>query len=210
MHDPARSYDALAVAYTDHLAGELAHKPFDREFLDRFAGRIGGGELVLDLGCGPGHVGRHLHGLGLRVHGIDISPAMVAIAAARNPGMTFAVGDLLALESGGPPAAGAVAFYSIVHLSPAELVDVFGGVHRSLRPGGPFGLAFHVGAEVRHVAELWGIEADLDFVYFPTATVVEALGRVGFVVEECVERDPYGPDVEAQTRRAYVMAVRPS
>jgi SAM-dependent methyltransferase len=210
MNDLARSYDGLAVACTDRLAGELAHKPFDRDFLERFAVGLPTGGLALGLGCGPGHVDRHQHDRRLDVHGIDISPAMVAIAATHNPAMTFAVGDLLALVSGRRHAAGAVGLYSIVHFSPDQLLDVFLGVHRSLRPGGQLALAFHVGAEVRHVAVLWGVAADLDFVCFPVATLAEALGRAGFVVEDCVERDPYAPDVESQTRRACVVARRGS
>jgi hypothetical protein len=55
VDDVARDYDALAAAYTEHVAGELEGKPFDRELLRRFAARVGEGG-VCDLGCGPGHV----------------------------------------------------------------------------------------------------------------------------------------------------------
>jgi hypothetical protein len=37
--------------------------------------------------------------------------------------------------------------------------------------------------------------------------VADALGSAGFEVEEIVERDPY-PDVEAQTRRGYILATK--
>jgi trans-aconitate methyltransferase len=36
---------------------------------------------VADLGCGPGRVTAHLHSLGLSAFGVDLSPAMVAVAA---------------------------------------------------------------------------------------------------------------------------------
>ena len=35
------------------------------------------------------------------------------------------------------------------------------------------------------------------------------LERAGFVVEEVVERDPYAPEVEYQSRRAYILARKP-
>jgi SAM-dependent methyltransferase len=35
---------------------------------------------VADIECGPGRVTAHLHGLGLTAFGVDLSPAMVAVA----------------------------------------------------------------------------------------------------------------------------------
>jgi hypothetical protein len=32
-----RSYDRIAARYAGHFSDELAHKPFDRRFLDRLA-----------------------------------------------------------------------------------------------------------------------------------------------------------------------------
>jgi len=43
----------------------------------------GAGGLVADLGCGEGRIGAHLAGLGLDVTGIDLSPALIEIAACR-------------------------------------------------------------------------------------------------------------------------------
>ena len=66
-HEPEliRSYDRVAAEYAAQLAGELAHKPFDREWLDRFAARVRGRGLACDVGCGPGHVARYLNDQGV-------------------------------------------------------------------------------------------------------------------------------------------------
>lgn len=37
--------------------------------------------------------------------------------------------------------------------------------------------------------------------------VTDSLRSAGFEVEKVVERDPY-PEVEAQTRRAYILAIK--
>jgi hypothetical protein len=36
------------------------------------------------------------------------------------------------------------------------------------------------------------------------------LQAAGFLVEEVLERDPYAPEVEYQSRRGYILASKPS
>jgi hypothetical protein len=66
-------------------------------------------------------------------------------------------------------------------------------------------VAFHVGEQVLHFDELWGQNVFIDFYLFRSSAVADALRSAGFEVEKIIERDPY-PDVEAQTRRAYILA----
>ncbi len=56
-----------------------------------------GSAKVLDLGCGTGTLARDLAGRGHRVHGIDSSPEMIALARAKcqgSPGVSFEVQDM--------------------------------------------------------------------------------------------------------------------
>jgi hypothetical protein len=39
--------------------------------------------------------------------------------------------------------------------------------------------------------------------------MLDYVKRAGFQVEESLERDPYPEDVEHQSRRGYIMAVKP-
>jgi hypothetical protein len=48
----------------------------------------------------------------------------------------------------------------------------------------------------------------LDFYFFETEEMKAYLTQAGFELEEVIERDPY-PDIEVQTRRAYVFAKKP-
>lgn len=198
-------YASVATAYRANLLDELAAKPLDRAFLDAFAERCRGGRIV-DIGCGPGQVARHLASRGADVEGVDLSPEMVAEARAAHPDLAFRVADMFALPHADASLAGAVLFYAIVHLAPGDLARPCAELHRVLAPGGLAALAFHIGdAETVHVAELFGCATSLDFVMHRPDAVVDALRTAGFTLEARLEREPY-PDVEYPSRRAYLLA----
>src|SRR5262245_66495880 len=90
------SYDRVAGRYASHLLDELDRKPLDRALLAAFEETAPPGPIA-DLGCGPGHVARHLHGLGRDVIGIDVSPGMIEIARRSSPGPEYRVGTMLDL-----------------------------------------------------------------------------------------------------------------
>lgn len=199
------SYDAVAAEYADRIYDELRHKPLDCELLQRFTETVAPEGLVCDLGCGPGHVARHLQGLGLRVCGVDLSPGMVHLARQRNPGIEFEQGDLTALDVPEGHFAGVVAFYSLIHIVPAEMPEALREIHRILSPGGLLLAAFHLGTETLHLTEWWGHAVRVDFHFHPTDDMSRWLRGAGFEVLDIIERDPY-PGVEHASRRAYVFA----
>jgi SAM-dependent methyltransferase len=203
------SYDRIADEYARQIYGELAGKPLDRELLDRFAERLRGQGVVCDMGCGPGQIGRYLADRGLPVVGVDLSPGMVARAAALNPGISFRVGDMGALDEPDGVWAGITAFYSIIHVPPAEVVAALTEMRRVLQPGGLLLLAFHIGDEVVRSEELMGQPVALDFWFYTPEQMRGWVEQAGFMVEEVTEREPYAPDVEYQSRRAYVLARKP-
>ena len=63
--DVQTSYDLVADEYVRRIFDELDHKPLDRELPDRLAARVQGIGPICDVGCGPGHVARYLHGRGV-------------------------------------------------------------------------------------------------------------------------------------------------
>jgi SAM-dependent methyltransferase len=203
------SYDKVAYEYATRIYGELEHKPLDRELLDRFADRVRGMGLACDLGCGPGHVARYLHERGVDVLGIDLSPGMVQQARKLNPSITFEQADMRALPASDGAWAGVAAFYSLIHIPPAELAGVLGEIRRVLKPGGRLLAAFHIGDETVHLDEWWGQKVSVDFHFFRPDEFACQLRNAGFEVEEVIEREPY-PDVEHPSRRAYIFASRAS
>jgi ubiquinone/menaquinone biosynthesis C-methylase UbiE len=209
MEGTASSYDRLAEEYARRIYNELDGKPADRAILDRFAARLIGRGIVCDVGCGPGHVACYLAGRGLEMIGVDLSPGMVTQAAALNPGISFRVGNMLALDEPDECWAGITAFYSIIHVPRGNVVTALTEMRRVLKPGGLLLLAFHIGDETIHVEEMWERAVTLDFAFFESAEMAGYLERAGFIVEEVTEREPYAPEVEHQSRRAYLLARKP-
>ena len=203
------SYDAIAAAYAEHLASELAGKPFDRHLLNRFAEGVKGRGLTLDLGCGPGHVAGYLREQGAEVLGIDLSPEMVREAGRLNPGIEFRVGDMRALDLPDASLAGVVAFYSLIHLEDPEIAPALREIRRVLATGGLALFAFHIGEETIHRDELWGHPISLDFRFFQPTWISEQLQKAGLRILESTEREPY-PEVEYPSRRCYLLAASPA
>lgn len=207
-HDGVRhSYDTLAERYSAELGDELAYKPLDRALLTSLVEQCPSEMPVADLGCGPGHVAAWLAGRGVAAVGIDMSPGMVAVGRREHPEVEFRQGDLLSLPASDEEFGSAVAFYSIIHLGPDELLPACRELRRVIVPGGRLLVSFHVGDEVRHVDELFGQRVDLDFRFLDPGVVAEALGAAAFEVEMQLERTNYPEEVE--TRRAYLLARRP-
>jgi SAM-dependent methyltransferase len=207
--DLKSSYDAVAEDYAVHFRDELEQKPFDRKMLDWLAEKVGGLGFICDMGCGPGQVARYLQEHGALACGVDLSTMMVERARALNPDVPFMQGDMLSLNGIADDSYGGIAaFYSIVHIPRAEVVQALRELKRVLRSGGVLLLAFHIGREIVHRDEWWGREVSVDFIFFETAEMKGYLTEAGFELGEVIERDPY-PEVEYESRRAYIFAQKP-
>ncbi len=204
-----KSYDAVAREYADEIYGELAGKPFDREFLDRFAERVRSRGSVCDLGCGPAQIARYLRDRGVDAFGVDLSYGMLMQARRLNPDLQCVQTSMLALGLRSGQLAGAAAFYSIIHIPRSKVVEVLAEVRRVLRPGGLFLFTFHLGNEDSHHEEMLGRPVSLDIALFSTDEMCGYVKASDFTLEQVLERDPYSPDVEYQSRRGYILTSRP-
>jgi ubiquinone/menaquinone biosynthesis C-methylase UbiE len=204
------TYDRVAEEYATHIAGELAGKPLDRALLACFVEQVGGLGVIADIGCGPGHVAAYLCGLGAQAIGIDLSPEMVAIARQRSPQITFEQGSMLELALPDASWGGIVAMYSIIHLPPEARPQALAEFYRVLLPDGLLLLAFHIGDEQRHLDEWWGQEVSLDIWFLQPREIESLLREAGFTVEMSLVRQPYAPEVEHQSQRAYILARKPA
>jgi ubiquinone/menaquinone biosynthesis C-methylase UbiE len=206
------TYDAVARAYHSQLADELDGKPVDRALLEAFLELAGPGP-VADVGCGPGHVTRFLAARHADVSGIDLSPAMIAIARRQAPALTFTVGSMTALPSADATWAGAVALYSIIHLTADERALACREFARVLLPGGWLLVAFHIDSPdfavgtVNHLTTWFGKHVDVDAFFLDPADVIRDLEAAGFTVMSSTVRRPW-PEVEYPSRRSYLLAQR--
>lgn len=154
--DEARdSYDVDADAYAEVVTGLLDRSPALRAGLALFAETVAdaGGGPVVDVGCGPGYVTRHLHDLGVDAFGVDLSPAMVARARSDHPDLTFTVGSMTGLALADASLGGVLAFWSVIHVPDDAVPGVFDEFHRVLHPGAPVLVGFHVGDRTERTSE---------------------------------------------------------
>jgi len=201
------AYDTVAASYADLVADNLDVNPFDRAVLGLYAelvhaaNREPGKPRVTEVGCGPGRIAAHLAGLGLDARGIDLSPGMIEQARSRHPALEFAVGSMTALDPHlpGHQLDGLVAWYSLIHIPPAERPAVYASFRRVLAPGGHLLLAFHSGDERRHITEAYGHSGlDLDSYRLLPDRVEAGLAEAGFTSVARLTRAPIGAEKTAQ------------
>lgn len=187
--DVQQAYAALAPLYIDRLGSlEIVH-PDDLAILERLLGDVRG--PVADLGCGPGHLTDFLRGLGCDVTGIDPVAEFVDHARRTYPEARFAVGSVTDLAQTGVSAdgswAGVLAWYSLIHHTPAELEQALTTIRRSLRAGGTLVVGFFTGVALEP------FEHKVVTAYrWPVDELAERLAAVGFTEVERLTRDQDG------------------
>lgn len=209
MDDPIlntqTSYDQVASQYAERFKDEMDDKPFDRDCLDRLSREVGTLGPICDMGCGPGQIARYLHRKGIDTLGVDLSPRMIAEAQRLNPEIPFHRGDMLSLPDADNSWGGIAAFYCIIHIPRERIVAALREMKRVLKPGGLLLLAFHIGDDTKHLDTWWDKPVNLDFAFLQPSEVENWLREAGYELQETLVREP-NPEVEVETRRAYIFA----
>lgn len=136
--------------YIDQLGHLGAVDPEDREFIAAaFAGVRG---PMLDAGCGPGHLTALLHDLGHSVTGVDAVSEFVAHARRAHPDVTYAVGTIEHLDHRDSSLQGALAWYSLIHLTADGFDGALTELRRVIAPAGVLVLGLFHADEVRGFA----------------------------------------------------------
>ena len=141
---PTFARDAATAAYNDRRAeeydewylGQGRFASLDRPSWDEEVARLQ--ELVrglpvartLDVACGTGFLTRHLRGVAV---GVDLSPAMVALARSRLPEGAAVVGDALRLPFGDGAFDRVLTCHFYGHLGPEESVAFLNEARRVAR-----------------------------------------------------------------------------
>lgn len=176
------AYDARAAEYIA-IAGSLEQMAAeDREVIAAWRDATTG--PLLDAGCGPGHWTRFLADAGRDVVGVDASIAFIRAAQARFPGLDFQHGGFADLPVQDASVGGILAWYSLIHLDPAELRGVLAEFARALTPGGSLLIGYFAGEArtpfAHAVAPAWFWSAD---------TLAEELDAIGLIVARAEQRD---------------------
>jgi ubiquinone/menaquinone biosynthesis C-methylase UbiE len=145
--------------------------------------------LVAEVGCGAGRVTRHLHDMGLRMLGLDLSPAMAAVAQSSHANLPFAAADARALPLRDGVLGGLVAWYSLINMPTTSLAAVFAEFARVTRPGSPVLVALQSGGGERvDRTTSYGRPVLLTYYRHRADEVSEALTGAGFTLYASVER----------------------
>ena len=154
--------------------------------------------VVLDAGCGPGHLTDHLRSLGVDAVGIDQVPEFISHAGIAFPASRFALGALHDLPVPDHSVAGILAWYSLIHLRPDEIDDVLAELRRAMATGGTLVVGCFDGERVE------AFDHRVVTAYrWPVDELSERLRRAGFVEVERQQR----PGVDEAGRRPHAAVV---
>jgi SAM-dependent methyltransferase len=214
LRDTKAAYDSVATRYAGLFSNILETLPMERAMLAAFAELVQAHSVgtragtsagtVADLGCGPGHITAHLHGLGLAAFGIDLSSEMVALARQAHPGLRFDEGSMTALDLADGALGGILAFYSVIHTPPRDLPVVFAEFHRVLAPGGHLMLGFFAGDDPR--PREFDHKVTLAYRWSP-GSLMDLLRQAGFVEVARFLREPH--EDERQFQQGQLLVRKP-
>lgn len=198
------AYDVVAADYAELSADLTAvEHAVDRGLVAAFA-ELSRGGLVGDLGCGPGRMAAHLQELGVEVVGLDLSAGMLAQARRRHPGLTVLQGSITKLPFGDATLAGALGWYSIIHVPPNDLPLVCRELGRVVAPGGHLLVAFHAGTGERvERDEVYGHRVPLTGYRHDPAYVERLLQQAGCPV---LSRTTRAPVAHERVPQAFLLA----
>lgn len=203
-------YDVAAPRYAEFVGTEISsttEASVDRSLLLEFTSLVHQGPdlRVADLGCGTGRVAALLAAHDLDVVGLDVSGAMVAVARAAHPEITFTLGRLDGLPLKTEVFGGVTSWYSVMYTPPDLLDEAFAEFARVLLSGGYLLLAFQAGSgEAVRRDDAHGTGFSLTSYRHDLREIVRRLESAGFEVLETRQR---GPELEHETTpQAFVIA----
>ncbi|WP_193043914.1 class I SAM-dependent methyltransferase [Mycolicibacterium baixiangningiae] len=202
-------YDATAAEYAERFHHWLDRKPVELAVLQAFAGLVGTGGHVADVGCGTGATTAILAGHGCRVTGIDLSPNMIGEARRLNLDLDFRIGSMTALDFADESVDGVCAWYSVIHIPDEDLDAVVAEFARVLRPGGHVLLAFQVGERPLVLDEAFGRKVSLVYHRRPLRQLGRIAERHGFTSYVETVRGPDDDGLES-TPHAFLIVRKPT
>lgn len=139
---------------------------------------------LLDAGCGPGLWTAFLADAGSDTIGVDIAAAFLDAARTSHPQCTFVHASVSDLPFDDAAFDGILAWYSLIHTSPADLPGALAELARVLRPGGSLLIGYFEGDPgepfAHAVTTAWFWDAE---------TLTALLERAGLSVRSQERRD---------------------
>lgn len=136
MDRSVRFWDRAAASYDRE---EAQDEPVIVAAIDKARAYLAGGDVVLDVGCGTGRIAHAIAGDVVRVHALDTSPRMIALAQAKAAGrgitnVDYAQASLFDARYREGSFDAVLAFYVLHLVEDAE--QALARIHALLKPGG--------------------------------------------------------------------------
>jgi len=201
----AEPYTALATVY-DTIMAEVEYDAWADFILAVARSRGYAGGPLLDLGCGTGNASVPMVDHGLHVTGLDASPAMLAVARAKLPGVTLHLADFASFAIPGRFALVFSVFDALNNLLDDEtFLATCRCVLEHLQPGGLFVFDVNTPTGLRELWEGGAAEGWADEVYYRWQHSFDA--ETGLARVEAYCDGPDGSFTEVHTERGYDAAV---
>ncbi|HLK16594.1 MAG TPA: class I SAM-dependent methyltransferase [Fimbriimonadaceae bacterium] len=177
-------YDAIAERYH---AGRAAREAVNVAWLDGLRPLLPASGDVLDLGCGSGvPITKYFAERGLAVTGVDVSPAMLALARRHVPAATFVeatIEQFVRLGSAPPDFRFdlIVSFFAIIHVDRSLHEALFVRLADILNPSGKLLLSLGVDDNPDQHDDFYG--APMTWSHFDAATNLRMLADAGFHID---------------------------
>lgn len=151
-----------------------------KRFIQEFSDLLKVGASILDLGCGPGNIGKFLMNQKKRYKllGVDLSPEMLRLAKQHVPDGKFILADLRDLRLQEKFDAVIVSF-CIIHLDTDHAKDLLRKAFDLLNAGGYLYLSFMSGGKPGLEKATFS-QDELYFNYFMPKQIPEYLERLGY------------------------------
>jgi len=173
------SYDAIAETFADRWFGLRLEEP-----MSRFAGRLGPGARVLDVGCGPGRDAAWLAEQGFDAGGVDLSLGMLQEGRARGVDLPLIQADMRHLPFRKGSFDGLWVCASLLHIPKQQAGEVLRELSRVVYPGHIFLAVKRVEAH-QNGHEEWVEDGEgrrFFFAYYSPSEIELLMERNGFEV----------------------------
>jgi SAM-dependent methyltransferase len=134
VHSAADIFNKHALLYQSRFMDVSLYA----DTFDRFCSHLANGAKVLELGCGPGNITRHLLHLrpDLRILATDIAPKMLELARVNSPGAEFLLLDCRNLGSITETYDGILCGFCLPYISEDESTSLIRSCATALSPKG--------------------------------------------------------------------------
>jgi trans-aconitate methyltransferase len=191
-----RAYNDVADLYQSLFKNELAEKPFDREYLDRFSRLLPNDACVCDAGCGPSaQYGRYLFDKHINVFGIDISDRCIELARQHDHEMKFVRTDFLDWDHPHASLDAIISYYSIIYTPKKFLGSVLNVFKQKLKPRGWLLIVVKKGEFDGFQDTILGVPARSYWAEYQEDELRTHIETAEFAVQELIVRAPYEDEI---------------